>query len=169
MKKLFDRMVKIAIAMTEKRHEDEFSLDWDIQFLISLANYVSTHDYDGTYYLAADEVAQHVKDEVKPPFNMRTESLGRKLDKWSLIKRGWIYVRDKDGKPAHKRAWLIDVKRLNRLVAPYQRFLPTREELEKQEQERLIRDLEGNQGVDLSEREKPHGWDEIGKPSDWED
>jgi hypothetical protein len=103
MKKLYDHMLKIAIAITEKRDEDEFSLDWDIQFLLSLSNYVSTNNYDGTYFLAADEVAQYVKDEVKPPFPIRTESFGRKWDKESLVKRGYTSVRDKNGKPVHKR------------------------------------------------------------------
>ncbi len=130
MKKLYDHMLKIVIAITQKRHEDESSLDVDVRFLLSLAKYVSSKNHNGSYFLPADEVAQFVNDDVKPHFKMRTESFGRKWDKESLITRGYTYARDDTGKLVHKRGWLIDVKRLTHRVAKYSRFLPTAEQLD---------------------------------------
>jgi hypothetical protein len=167
MKKLYDHMLKIAIAITEKRHEDESSLDIDIRFLLSLAKYVSSKNYDGSYFLPADEVAQFVNDDVKPHFKMRTESFGRKWDKESLITRGYTSVRDENGMLHHKRAWLIDVKRLNRRVEKYSRFLPTPEQLERQETEGMLKDLQKNSWENLSEDEKRKTIAGIGKPKDW--
>jgi len=169
---LYDTMLKIAIAMTEKLQEDASSLDWDIQFLLSLYNYVCLKNYDGSYYLPADEVAGWVRDEVKPPFPMRTESFGRKWDKESLITRGYISGRDENKKLVHKRAWKIDVKRLERRVEKYRRFLPTPEELEQLEQEereRMVKDLEKDAWGNLSEEERRKALGEIGKPNDWDD
>jgi len=167
MKKLYDHMLKIAIAITQNRHEDESSLDIDIRFLLSLAKYVSSKNYDGSYFLPADEVAKHVTDEVKPTFPIRTESFGRKWDKESLVKRGYTSVRDENGKLVHKRAWLINVNRLSRRVAKYSRFLPTPEQLERQESERMLRDLDKNSWENLSEDEKRKTIAGIGKPKGW--
>lgn len=167
MKKLYDHILKIAITITEKRQEEAFFLDWDTRFLLSLADYLSIINYDGTYLLAADEVAQYVMDKVKLTFPMRTESFGRKWDKESLIKRGEIFLRDENGNVVHKRAWVINVKRLNRRVEKYSRFLPTREQFERQENERMLKDLQKNSWENLSEDEKRKTIAEIGKPKGW--
>lgn len=175
-KKVFNNMLKIAIAITEKRREDESTQDLDIEFLLSLANYVAAINYDGTYLLPADEITQYVNDDVKPRYKPSPESFSRKWNRLSLfIKRGWTPTsRDKNGKLGHKRAWQIDVKRLDLLVAPYQRFLPTQEQLEKAEKEQIAREreqtareIEQSDFVKLSEEGKRRAIGEAIKPKGW--
>lgn len=165
--KIYDRILNIAIATTEKRQEDAFFLDWDVKFFLSLANFVSTRNYDGTYYLVAEEVAQYVINDVKPSFRMRTEGLGRKLDNASLLKRWPIYVRDKEGKLVHKTGWMINVTRLNHRVAKYRKIFPAVEEPEKEEKEKPTEVFEEDAWENLSEEERRKRLAEVGRPTNW--
>ena len=165
---IYDMVVKIAIATIKKREGDALLLDWDVKFMLSLFNYLLAREYDGTSFIVAEEVFNHVINEVKPFFRMRTEDLGRKLDKESLIKRKLIYVRDKEGNLVHKTGWQINIDRLDRRVSKYKKFLQTKEEFEMEEREQMIKDLDKTPQRTLTEGgiSKIH-FGGIGKPSNW--
>lgn len=168
VKNMYNHILKIAIATIEKRNKNLLLADWDEKFLLSLSRYVSAIEYDGTDYLVAEDVAKFVIDDVKPPFNMRTESLGRKLDNASLIERRPIYIRDGKGNLVHKTGWIIDVKRLNQRVAKYKRILPSVEEFEKEEKDKIVKDPKEDAWENLTEEERRRRLAEVGKP-DWAD
>lgn len=126
---LFNRVKKIAIANAEKRDEDSFFLDWDTKFLIAAVNYFSTHPYDGSSYVQADQLTQYVIDEVKPPFPFRTEGLGKILDRESLLRKRRVrWFKDEKGNSIHRTGWIIDVDRLKNRVRKYHKYIQPDEE-----------------------------------------
>ena len=153
--KLFDRLVKIAIATTEKREEDSFFLDWDIKYLIAVHNFFSTNPYDSFSYVQADKITKHVIEEINLPFPLRTETLGKLLDRESILisrKLCWYKVElksmqvDRKGnsvhkedreKPVreektvqsiHKTGWRIDVGKLKKRIAKFEKYVQPSED-----------------------------------------
>ena len=128
-RKLFDRVFKIAISATEKRDEETFFLDWNSQFLIAVANLAHVRNFDSNTFYRADEITAHVTEEVTPPFKLRTEGLGRLLDRESiLIERKVRWFRDDKGNQIHRTGWLIDVDRLRRKVSKFQKYIQPKED-----------------------------------------
>ena len=128
--KLFDQILNIAISATEKRDEETFFLDWNSQFLIAIADYVKDHSHDSDTFVQADLITNHVTEEVKPPFRIRTEGLGKILDRESiLIERRVRWFKDEKGNPIHKTGWRIDVDRLRRKVSKFQKYIQPKEDL----------------------------------------
>jgi hypothetical protein len=126
---LFDRVLNIAISATEKREEETFFLDWNSQFLIAIANYVKDRHYDNDAFIQADQITNHVSEEVKPPFRIRTEGLGKILDRESiLIERRVRWFKDEKGNPVHKTGWRIDVDRLRKKVSKFQKYIQPKED-----------------------------------------
>lgn len=126
---LFDRVLNIAISATEKRDEETFFLDWNSQFLIAIANYVKDRHHDNEAFIQADLITNHVSEEVKPPFRIRTEGLGKILDRESiLIERRVRWFKDEKGNPVHKTGWRIDVDRLRRKVSKFQKYIQPKED-----------------------------------------
>jgi hypothetical protein len=167
MKNMYNHILKVAIAGIEKRNKNLLLSDWDEKFFYSLSKYVSAIEYDGTSYLVAEDVARFVIDDVKPTFNMRTESLGRKLDNASLIERKPIYIRDEKGNLVHKTGWLIHVERLNRRVEKYKRILPSVEAFEKEERDKIVNDLNEHTWENLTEEDRRKAFAEVGRPTNW--
>jgi hypothetical protein len=127
--KLYDRVVKTAISATEKRDEETFFKDWNSQFLIAIANYVKDHSHDSDTFIQADLITNHVTEEVKPPFRIRTEGLGKIWDREStLIERRVRWFKDEKGNPIHKTGWRIDVDRLRRKVSKFQKYIQPKED-----------------------------------------
>jgi len=167
--KLFDKVVKIAITANEKRDEETFFLDWNSQFLIAVANFVS-NNYDSNTFIQADLVANHVIEEVKPPFRIRTEGLGRILDRESiLIERRVRWFKDEKGNPIHKTGWRLDVVRLRGKVSKFRKYIQSKEEFKKEEREELIRYIEKSDWGKLGDEEKRERLAEVGRPKDWQD
>jgi len=127
--KLFDQILNIAISATEKRDEETFFLDWNSQFLIAIANYVKDHNHDSDTFIQADLITNHVSDEVKPPFRIRTETIGKLLDRESiLIERRVRWFKDKDGNQVHKTGWRLEVERLRKKVLKFQKYIEPKED-----------------------------------------
>ncbi|NWG03555.1 MAG: hypothetical protein HXY44_11940 [Syntrophaceae bacterium] len=126
---LYDRVLKVAISATEKRDEETFFLDWNSRFLISVANYVKANQHDSNTFIQADLITNHVSDEVKPPFRIRTETIGKLLDRESiLIERRVRWFKDKDGSQVHKTGWRLDVERLKKKVSKFQKYIQPKED-----------------------------------------
>jgi len=138
--KLYDRVLKIAISATEKRDEETFFLDWNAQFLIAAENFFPFKYFDTDTFIQADLITKHVTEKVKPPFTIRTEGLGKILDRESvLIERRVRWFKDEKGNPVHKTGWRIDVERLRRKVSKFQKYIQPKE------------DLPGNHGLSISD------------------
>lgn len=122
--RLFDRVLKTAISATEKRDEETFFLDWNSQFLIATENFFPPNYIDSDTFIQADLITNHVTEQVKPPFKIRTEGLGKLLDRESLlIERRVRWFKDKEGNQVHKTGWRLDVKRLRRKVSKFQKYI----------------------------------------------
>lgn len=127
--KLSDRVLKIAISATEKRDDETFFLDWNSQFLISVANLARIRNFDSNAFYRGDEITAHVTEEVSLPFKLRTGGLGRVLDRESiLIERKVKWFRDDKGNQIHKTGWRIDVDRLRRKVSKFHKYIQPRED-----------------------------------------
>jgi len=127
--KLFDRVLKTAISSTEKRDEETFFLDWNSQFLIAVANFARIKNFDSNTFYRADEITTRVTEEVDPPFRIRTEGLGRTLDRESiLIERRVRWFKDKEGNQVHKTGWRLDVERLRTKVSKFQKYIQPQED-----------------------------------------
>lgn len=127
--KLFDRVLKTAISATEKRDEETFFLDWNSQFLIATENFFPPNYIDSDIFIQADLITNHVPEQVKPPFKIRTEGLGKLLDRESfLIERRVRWFKDKEGNQVHKTGWRLDVKRLRRKVSKFQKYIQPQED-----------------------------------------
>lgn len=127
--KLYDRVLRIAISATEKRDEETFFLDWNSRFLISIANFVKANHHDSDTFIQADKITAHVTKEVAPPFKIRTESLGKLLDRESvLIERRVRWFKDEAGNQVHKTGWRLDTERLVRKVSKFQKYIQPKED-----------------------------------------
>lgn len=166
---IYDRVLKIAIAGIGKRDEETYFLDWNAQFLIAVQDFISETTPDIDSFIQADQITNHVIEKVNPPFRIRTETIGKLLDRESiLIERRVRWFKDDAGKQVHKTGWRIDVARLNRRVSKYKKFLQTEEELKKEEKERLDRDIEKQGWGKLPEDERLRSLGEIVVPKKWE-
>jgi hypothetical protein len=167
---IYDRIVKIAIVGIEKRAEETFFLDWNSQFLRAIRDYLSDNHCDSDTFIQADKITTHVIEEVKPSFRIRTESLGRILDRESiLIERRVRWFKDEKGNLIHKTGWRLDVKRLTRKVSKFHMYIQSKEEFKKDEGEKIVRDIEKNDWGKLSDEESRHRLAEVGKPRNWKD
>jgi len=138
--KLYDRVVKTAISSTEKRDEETFFKDWNAQFIMAAESFFPPKYSDSDTFIQADLIAKHAIEKVNPPFTLRTEGLGRILDRESiLIERRVMWFKDEKGNPVHKTGWRIDVERLRRKISKFQKYIEPEE------------DPLGNQGVSISD------------------
>ena len=128
--KLFERVAQIAISAIEKRDEETFFLDWNAQFLIAAESFFPPTHSDKDAFIQADLLTKHVIEKVKPPFALRTEGLGKILDRESiLIERRVRWFKDEKGNPVHKTGWRIDIDRLRRRVSKFKKYIQPKEEL----------------------------------------
>ena len=168
--KLFDRVAKTAISATEKRDEETFFLDWNSQFLIAIANYIKANQHDSNTFIQAELITNHVTEEVKPLFRIRTEGLGKILDRESiLIERRVRWFKDEKGNPVHKTGWRIDVDRLRRKVSKFQKYIQSEEEFKKDESEQIVRDIQKDDWGKLGDEGRRDRLAEVGKPRNWKD
>ena len=155
--RLFDRVAKTAISATGKRDEETFFLDWNSQFLIAAADFILNPDkpFNSKTFIQADQITNHVIEKVKPPFRIRTEGLGRILDRESiLIERKVKWFKDEKGNEIHKTGWSIDIDRLKKKVSKYTKFLQTKEEFQEEEKNELAEAFKTDTWANLTEEER---------------
>lgn len=127
--KLFDCLSKIAMAYVEKRKEHLFFDDWTSKVLVSVYNFILANSYDSNTLIQADKITRHVVEELHPAFRLRTEGLGRILDKESLlIERKLMWFKDGRGNPVHRTGWRIDVVRLKKRMEKFKKYMPPPED-----------------------------------------
>jgi hypothetical protein len=127
--KLYDRVVKTAISATEKRDEEIFFKDWNAQFIMAAESFFPPKYSDSDTFIQADLITKHVIEKVNPPFPLRTEGLGRILDRESiLIERRVRWFKDEKGNPVHKTGWRIDFERLRRKISKFQKYIEPKED-----------------------------------------
>ena len=127
--KLYDRVVKTAISATEKRDEETFFKDWNAQFIMAAESFFPPKYEDSETFIQADLITKHVIEQVNPSFPLRTEGLGRILDRESiLIERRVRWFKDEKGNSIHKTGWRIDFKRLRGKISKFRKYIEPEED-----------------------------------------
>lgn len=126
--KIHDRLLAIAKMDIERRSEESFFMDWDTKHLFSIFNYLESHNFDSETFIVAEDLRNHVANELKPKFNLRTERLGRILQSNSLLlKRKVKWIKTRDGHDVQKTCYQIDKFKLSKLIRKFDRYVEVRE------------------------------------------
>jgi hypothetical protein len=126
--KIHDRLFAIAKMDIERRSEDSFFLDWDTKYLFSILNYLEAHYVDSETFIVAEDLRNHVANELKPKFNLRTERLGRILQSYSLLlERKVRWIKTKRGADVQKTCYRINRAKLSKELKKYDRYIKPKE------------------------------------------
>lgn len=116
----------LEAAKKDIEHDTEIlNLDWDTQVVIAIFNYLRSIKYYYSYGVAADELTSFVSEHVLSKYKIRPETVGRILNKKSLLMgkptRHWD--KDKDGNCHQKTYYVIDPDAISKFMKPYEQYI----------------------------------------------